>query len=106
MGTTVTAFFTTVKRTSALPVGTTTGQLPVPKLADYKIRDRKFYVAGMSNGGIITYRLASELSDRIAAIAESLNTLSDVDIQAIDKALDAIEKVAGTPNRRAYSTQH
>jgi polyhydroxybutyrate depolymerase len=30
---------------------------------------RRVYATGMSNGGIIAYRLASELSDRIAAIA-------------------------------------
>jgi DNA-binding MarR family transcriptional regulator len=37
---------------------------------------------------------------RIASIAESMATLSDTDVQAIDEALDAIEKVAGTPHRR------
>ena len=30
---------------------------------------KRIYATGMSNGGIISYRLASELSDRIAAIA-------------------------------------
>jgi DNA-binding MarR family transcriptional regulator len=52
-------------------------------------------------------RILEEGRDRrIAVIAESLNSLSDVDVDAIEKALDAIEKVAGTPNRRASSTQH
>lgn len=34
-----------------------------------KIDDHRVYATGMSNGAIISYRLASELSDRIAAIA-------------------------------------
>jgi hypothetical protein len=33
-------------------------------------------------------------------IGEALSTLPDADVQAIAAALDAIEKVAGTPHRR------
>lgn len=33
------------------------------------IDPRRVFATGMSNGGILSYRLASELSDRIAAIA-------------------------------------
>ena len=33
------------------------------------IDSKRVFATGMSNGGIISYRLASELSDRIAAIA-------------------------------------
>lgn len=33
------------------------------------IDQRRIYVTGMSNGAVLSYRLASELSDRIAAIA-------------------------------------
>jgi polyhydroxybutyrate depolymerase len=33
------------------------------------VDQKRVFATGMSNGGIITYRLASELSDRIAAIA-------------------------------------
>jgi polyhydroxybutyrate depolymerase len=33
------------------------------------VDSKRVFATGMSNGGIITYRLASELSDRIAAIA-------------------------------------
>jgi len=33
------------------------------------INPKRIYATGMSNGGIMAYRLASELSDRIAAIA-------------------------------------
>jgi polyhydroxybutyrate depolymerase len=34
-----------------------------------KVDDKRVYATGMSNGAIMAYRLASELSDRIAAIA-------------------------------------
>jgi DNA-binding MarR family transcriptional regulator len=37
---------------------------------------------------------------RIAVIAETLAALPESDIRSIDAALDAIEKVAGTPHRR------
>jgi DNA-binding MarR family transcriptional regulator len=37
---------------------------------------------------------------RIAVIAEELASLPDADVKAIALALDAIEKVAGTPQRR------
>jgi polyhydroxybutyrate depolymerase len=35
----------------------------------YPVDPRRVYVAGMSNGGMLAYRLACEVSDRIAAIA-------------------------------------
>ncbi len=38
-------------------------------LADYAIDEQRIYATGMSNGGFMSYRLACELSDRIAAIA-------------------------------------
>jgi polyhydroxybutyrate depolymerase len=34
-----------------------------------KVDTKRIYATGMSNGGMITYRMASELSDRIAAVA-------------------------------------
>lgn len=37
--------------------------------SQYKVDNRRVYATGMSNGGMISYRLALELSDRIAAIA-------------------------------------
>lgn len=37
------------------------------------IDSKRVFATGMSNGGIISYRLASELSDRIAAIAHRAN---------------------------------
>jgi len=38
---------------------------------------------------------------RIAAIAEDLRQLSAADLNAVERALDAIERVAGKPNPRA-----
>ncbi|HWB10228.1 MAG TPA: PHB depolymerase family esterase [Pirellulales bacterium] len=35
----------------------------------YSVDTQRVYVTGMSNGGIMAYRLAAELSDRIAAVA-------------------------------------
>jgi DNA-binding MarR family transcriptional regulator len=47
-------------------------------------------------------RILEEGRDRrIAVIAEALATLPDADVKAIALALDAIEKVAGTPHRRS-----
>jgi polyhydroxybutyrate depolymerase len=40
-----------------------------------KIDAKRVYATGMSNGGIMCYRLASELSDRIAAIAPVSGTM-------------------------------
>ena len=46
-------------------------------------------------------RILEEGRDRrIAVIAEALAGLPDTDVKAIAEALDAIEKVAGTPHRR------
>ncbi|OQP45909.1 hypothetical protein A4H97_31980 [Niastella yeongjuensis] len=41
----------------------------------YKINPKRIYVTGMSNGAMMTYRLACELSDQIAAIAPVSGTL-------------------------------
>ncbi len=38
-------------------------------VASYKINSKRVYVTGMSNGGMLTYRLANEMPDRIAAVA-------------------------------------
>jgi DNA-binding MarR family transcriptional regulator len=38
---------------------------------------------------------------RIAVIAEELASLPDADVKAIAAALDAIERVAGTPHRKS-----
>ncbi len=38
-------------------------------IKDYNIDSKRVYIAGMSNGAIMAYRLACELSDKITAIA-------------------------------------
>jgi polyhydroxybutyrate depolymerase len=45
-----------------------------------KVDPRRVYATGLSNGGMMCYRLAAELSDRIAAIAPVAGTM------AIEKA--------------------
>jgi polyhydroxybutyrate depolymerase len=41
-----------------------------------KVDTKRVYAAGMSNGGMMCYRLASEMSDRIAAIAPVGGTMA------------------------------
>lgn len=41
----------------------------------YRINPRRVYVTGMSNGAMLTYRLACELSDKIAAVAPVSGTM-------------------------------
>ena len=41
-----------------------------------KVDPKRVYATGMSNGGMMCYRLASELSDRIAAIAPVAGTMA------------------------------
>ncbi len=48
---------------------------------EYKIDSNKVYVAGMSNGGSMSIRLACELADKIAAVAAVAST--------VDSAIDA-----------------
>jgi polyhydroxybutyrate depolymerase len=38
-------------------------------IATYKINPKKVYVTGHSNGGMMSYRLACQLADKIAAVA-------------------------------------
>lgn len=44
-------------------------------IKQYKINKRKVYATGHSNGGMMSYRLACELSDKIAAIAPNASTM-------------------------------
>lgn len=44
-------------------------------IADFAINPKRVYVTGMSNGGMMAYRLACELSDKIAAIAAVSGTM-------------------------------
>lgn len=45
--------------------------------ADYSINASMVYACGMSNGGYMSYRLACELEDKIAAIASVTGVMSD-----------------------------
>ena len=45
----------------------------------YRIDTRRIYAAGHSNGGIMTYRLASTLSDKIAAIGVTAGSIGMID---------------------------
>lgn len=38
-------------------------------VTDYKVNHKKVYVAGMSNGGMMAYRLATDIPGKIAAVA-------------------------------------
>lgn len=44
-------------------------------LAEYSIDPNRVYITGMSNGGMMSYRLACELSDKVAAIAPVAGTM-------------------------------
>ena len=37
-------------------------------IIEHKVDEKRIYVAGMSNGGMMAYRIASELSDKVAAV--------------------------------------
>ncbi len=44
-------------------------------VSEYKINPKKIYATGHSNGGMLCYRLACELSNKIAAIAPNSSTM-------------------------------
>jgi len=71
---------------------------------DYKVDPKKVYVAGMSNGAMMAYTLACDLSDKIAAITSVSGTLMvtspcqpsrEVPILHIHSALDVKVPYAG-----------
>jgi len=45
----------------------------------YRIDHRRIYAAGHSNGGIMTYRLASMLSDKLAAVGVTAGSIGMID---------------------------
>jgi polyhydroxybutyrate depolymerase len=51
------------------------GRLIDKLIASYKINPKKVYVTGHSNGGMMAYRLACELSGEVAAIAPNASTM-------------------------------
>ena len=50
---------------------------------------KRVYATGISNGGMMCYRLAAELSDRIAAIAPVSGTLS-IDVAKLKRPVPVI----------------
>jgi polyhydroxybutyrate depolymerase len=42
----------------------------------YRVDPRRVFATGMSNGAMMAYRLASELSERIAAVAPVAGTMA------------------------------
>ncbi len=46
--------------------------------ADYNINEKRIYATGFSNGGFFSYRLACELSPRIAAVASVAGSMTRV----------------------------
>lgn len=76
---------------------------------DYGIDRSKVYACGMSNGGFMSYRLACELNDRIAAIASVTGSMvqqaldickpnKSVPVMEIHGTADATVNYNGTPN--------
>jgi len=61
----------------------------------------RVYVTGHSNGGMMAYRLACELSDRIAAIAPNAATMMDRDLDA-----DPVETVYSCQPTRPVPVFH
>ena len=47
--------------------------------SDYKIDPNRIYMAGLSNGGMMSFRAAGELSDKIAAIAVVSGAMSGIE---------------------------
>lgn len=53
-------------------------------LAEYKIRDRKFYIAGMSNGGLSAFHIAASFPQYFYAVTGFPGYLPDATPQRID----------------------
>jgi predicted peptidase len=53
-------------------------------LADYKIRDRKFYIAGMSNGGISAFHIAASYPKYFLSVTGFPGFLDDATPQRVD----------------------
>jgi len=78
---------------------------------NYRIDPKRVYVTGMSNGGMMAYRLAAEIPDKIAAIAPVSCTMvfdppseqaRAMPILHLHSALDDIVPYAGTTNALGY----
>jgi len=84
----------------------------IDKLVDeYRIDRNRIYVTGMSNGGMMCYRLAAEIPDKIAAIAPVSGTMvytptseqkRSVPILHLHSRLDKIVPYDGGTNAMGY----
>ncbi len=79
--------------------------------ANYRIDPERVYVTGMSNGGMMAYRLAAELSGKIAAIAPvscsmvyspAASQPRHVPVLHLHSVLDSIVPYHGGSNRFGY----
>ena len=84
-------------------------------MGSYLVDPRRIYVTGISNGGTMAYRLGSELSDRIAAIApvagavgtEITQLKRPVSVLHVHGTLDEyVPFVGGKGKRSIYGTQY
>jgi len=74
-----------------------TGALLDSISADYNINADRIYSTGMSNGGFMSYHLACQLSDKIAAIASVTGSMSPVTYNACNpQHPTAILEIHGT----------
>lgn len=78
--------------------------------AVYKINPRRIYATGMSNGGMMSYRLACELSDKLAAVGPVAGALNiepcepkhPVSVIAVHGTEDAsVRYEGGKPEKKA-----
>jgi len=79
--------------------------------SSYRVDPKRVYVTGMSNGGMMTYRLAAEIPQKIAAIAPVSGTMvysppaqqsRPVPILELHSVLDKIVPYAGGTNQFGY----
>ncbi len=80
---------------------------------DYAVDDRRMYATGISNGGMMSYRLACELSDQIAAIgpvagAQNLDCkpLKPVSIIVLHGTADLYVRYEGGPPLRMFDVRN
>lgn len=59
-------------------------------LKNYQVDSKKIYAVGMSNGGMMAYRLACELSNKIAAIAPVACTMTTTKLCDVNKTVPII----------------
>lgn len=73
--------------------------------ADYNIDLQRVYSTGMSNGGFMSYKLACELTDRIAAIACVAGSMSSLDFNACNPSEPTpVMHIHGTQDGISFDT--